>query len=90
MPRFVIERDIPGAGSWTDAEVEAVTAKSEGVLAEMPDVHWQHSYVSDDKLFCVYEAPDADSVLEHAKRGGFPANKVSEVRRIIAPTQAGR
>jgi hypothetical protein len=90
MPKFVIEREIPGAGQWSDAEVEEVSAKSNAVLDGMPGVQWQQSYVSDDKLFCVYVAPDADSVVEHARRGGFPADKVSEVRRVIDPTSGGR
>ncbi|MBN2447351.1 MAG: DUF4242 domain-containing protein [Phycisphaerae bacterium] len=90
MPRFIIERDIPQAGSWSDDEAHAVTQKSEAVLAGLPDVRWQLSYISDDKLYCVYDAPDAQSIVEHAERGGFPANKVSEVRRIIDRTAYGK
>ncbi|AEV73595.1 hypothetical protein MycrhN_3055 [Mycolicibacterium rhodesiae NBB3] len=90
MPRFIIERNIPQAGDWSDEEADDVTAKSEEVLANLPDVQWQLSYVVDDKLYCVYDAPDAESVNEHARRGGFPADKVSEVRRIIDPTSGGR
>lgn len=90
MPRFVIERDIPQAGSWSDDEAEAVTEKSEAVLAGLPDVHWELSYVADDKLYCVYDAPDAEAVLEHARRGGFPADKVSEIRRIIDRAAYGK
>lgn len=90
MPKFVIERTVPGAGQWSDEEVQTVSAKSNEVLADMPGVQWQESYVVDDKLYCVYVAPDAESVKEHARRGGFPADKVSEVRRTIDPTSGGR
>lgn len=90
MPKFVIERTVPGAGQWTDEEVRDISAKSNEVLDDMPEVQWQESYVVDDKLYCVYVAPDADRVVEHARRGGFPADKVSEVRRVIDPTSGGR
>jgi hypothetical protein len=90
MPQFIIERNIPQAGDWSDEEADDVTAKSEEVLANLPDVHWQLSYVVDDKLYCVYDAPDADSVVEHAVRGGFPADKVSQVRRIIDRAEHGK
>ncbi|QNJ96534.1 DUF4242 domain-containing protein (plasmid) [Mycolicibacterium fluoranthenivorans] len=90
MPKFVIERTVPGAGHWTDEEARDISAKSNAVLDDMPDVQWQESYVVDDKLYCVYVAPDANQVIEHARRGGFPADKVSEVRRVIDPTSGGR
>lgn len=86
MPKFVIEREIPGAGRLSDAEVLAISQKSCAVLRDLPRVQWQHSYVTDDKIYCVYIAPDAESVREHARRGGFPANAVNTVRRIIDPT----
>ena len=86
MPQYVIERDIPGAGQWTDAQIREVSLKSIDVLDAMgPKIQWLHSYVTDDKLYCVYLAPDEASVLEHAKRGGFPANRVSAVRRLMDP-----
>src|SRR3990172_424649 len=88
MPRFVIEREIPRAGRLGDAEVLAISQKSCAVLRDLPRVQWQHSYVTDDKIYCVYIAPDAESVREHARRGGFPANAVNTVRRIIDPTTA--
>jgi hypothetical protein len=87
MPRFVIERDIPGAGKLPAAELQAISRKSCGVLRELgPQVQWVHSYVTDDKVYCVYIAPDEAAVREHARRGGFPANRVSQVRAIIDPT----
>ena len=89
MPKFVIEREIPGAGKLTPQDLNAISQKSCGVLRELgPQVQWLESYVTDDKIYCVYIAPDADSVREHARRGGFPANRVSEVRTIIDPTTA--
>jgi hypothetical protein len=86
MPKFVIERDIAGVGKLSGAELHGIAAKSCGVLQELPQVQWLHSYGTDDKIYCVYIAPDAAAVREHAKRGGFPANKVSQVRHIIDPT----
>jgi hypothetical protein len=90
MPKYVIERDLPGAGDLSDEEVGAISRRSNGVLAEMGgDVMWQHSYVTDDKLFCVYIAPDEARVREHATRGGFPAGNVARVVRLIDPTTGG-
>jgi hypothetical protein len=87
MPKFVIERELPGAGKMSDAEIKAVAQKSNGVLHAMgPKIQWLESYVTDDKIYCVYAAPDEKTVLEHANKGGFPANKISAVRRIIDPT----
>lgn len=87
MPKFVIEREIPGAGALSASDLKAVSQKSCGVLRAMgPQIQWVQSYVVDDKIYCVYIAPDAETVREHAVRGGFPANKVSEVRAIIDPT----
>jgi uncharacterized protein DUF4242 len=89
MPKFVIERDIPGLGNLSDAELREISGKSLGILKEMgPEIQWLHSYVTGDKLYCVYLAPDEATVREHAKRGGFPANRVSAVRRLIDPTTA--
>ena len=90
MPQYVIEREIPGAGKLTDAELQAVAKKSVGVLKEMgPEIRWLHSYVTGDKIYCVYLAPDEETVREHARRGGFPANRISAVRRMIDPKTAG-
>jgi len=86
MPKFVIERELPGVGKLSDDEIRGISAKSNEVLAGLPSVQWQESYVTDDRMYCVYMAPDAESILEHARRGGFPANRVSEVRRTIDPT----
>jgi len=89
MPKFVIERDIPGAGKLSSEELQAISQKSCGVLQKMgPQIQWVQSYVTDDKIYCVYIAPDEESVREHARQGGFPANKVSRVRSVIDPTTA--
>ncbi len=89
MPKFVIEREIPGLGDLTDAELREVSQKSVNVLRELgPEIQWLQSYVTGDKLYCVYLAPDEDTVREHARRGGFPANRISAVRRMIDPTTA--
>ena len=90
MPKFVIERDLPGAGKLSAAELQAVSQKSCGVLRQMgPQIQWVHSYVTDDKIYCVYIAENEAQVREHAAQGGFPANRVSEVRTVIDPTTAG-
>ena len=89
MPKFVIEREIPKAGNLSAEELQAISQKSCGVLREMgPQIQWVESYVTDDKVYCVYIAPDEGAVREHAERGGFPANRVSEIRRMIDPTTA--
>ena len=89
MPKFVIEREVPGAGKMTEAEVKAVSIRSLGVLAELgPQIQWLHSYVTDDKVYCVYWAPDEETIREHARRGGLPANRISAVRRLIDPSSA--
>jgi hypothetical protein len=89
MPKYVIEREIPGAGKLTEAELQGISAKSCSVLGELgPTIQWVHSYVTDDKIYCIYNAPNEEMVREHAKRGGFPANSVSQVRTIIDPTTA--
>jgi hypothetical protein len=89
MPKYVIEREIAGAGKLSATELQGISAKSCGVLQKLgPSIQWVQSYVTDEKIYCVYIAPNADMVREHAKLGGFPANKVSEVREIIDPTTA--
>ena len=89
MPKFVIEREIPGAGSMSAEQLKAISQTSCGVLNELgPRIQWVHSYVTDDKIYCVYNAPNREMVLEHAQKGGFPANVVSRVRVIIDPTTA--
>jgi len=89
MPKFVIEREIPGLGNLSEAELREISQKSVNVLRAMgPDIQWLQSYVTADKLYCVYLAPDEATIREHSKRGGFPANRVSAVRRLIDPTTA--
>jgi Protein of unknown function (DUF4242) len=89
MPKFVIEREIPGAGDLSEAELCEVSRKSVTVLREMgPGIQWLHSYVTGDKVYCVYLAPDETTIHEHAKRVGIPANRVSAVRRLLDPTNA--
>ena len=89
MPKFVIEREIPGAGNLTDAELQAISRKSVEVLKGMgPEIQWLQSYVTGDKVYCVYLAPDDAAIREHARRVGVPANRVSAVRRMIDPTSA--
>ncbi len=89
MPKFVIEREVPGAGKLSPQELQAISQKSCSVLQAMgPQIQWLHSYVTDDKIYCVYIAPDEAAVREHATRGGFPANRISAIRRIIDPTTA--
>jgi hypothetical protein len=88
MPKFIIERDIPGAGSLSPQDLQAISQKSCGVLRDMPAVQWIQSYVTADRITCVYLAPDEESVREHARRGGFPADRVLQVRAIIDPATA--
>lgn len=89
MPKFIIERDIPGAGRMTPAELQAIAQRSCAVLRAMgPRAQWIESYVADDKIYCVYIADDAEAIKEHAEQGGFPANRISEVRAIIDPATA--
>ena len=89
MPKFVIERQIPGAGSLSPQQLQAISQKSCGVLRNLgPQIQWLHSYVTDDKIYCVYIAPDEATVREHARQGGFPANSVAQVRNVIDPTTA--
>ncbi len=89
MPKFMIEREIPGAGKLTDAELQEISRKSLAVLKGMgPEIQWLQSYVTGDKVYCVYLAPDENTIREHAKRTGIPANRISAVRRLIDPTTA--
>jgi hypothetical protein len=89
MPKFVIERNIAGAGKLPQHELQAISQKSCGVLQSMgPKIQWVQSYVTDDKLYCVYIAPDEQTVREHAQKGGFPANVIARVRSVIDPTTA--
>ena len=89
MPKYVIEREIPGAGKLSAAELHGIAQKSCGVLKDMgPQIQWLHSYVTDDKIYCVYIAPNEEAVRQHATQGGFPANRISAIRRMIDPTTA--
>jgi len=87
MPKYVIEREIPGAGSLSAEQLKAISQKSCGVLRNLgPEIQWLESFVTDDKIYCVYIAPDEATVRQHAEQGGFPANRISQVRTIIDPT----
>jgi hypothetical protein len=89
MPKYVIEREIPGVGNLTPQELHAVSQKSCSVLSGLgPQIQWLESYVTGDKIYCIYIAPNEEMVREHARQGGFPANRVAEVKSIIDPTTA--
>lgn len=89
MPRYVIERNLPGAGNLSPEQLQAVSQKSCSVLKDLgPRIQWEHSYVTADKIYCVYQAENEDLIREHAAQGGFPANRISEVKTIIDPTTA--
>jgi cell division inhibitor SulA len=89
MPKFVIEREVPGAGNLSDAELKMISQKSIKALRELgPEIQWLQSYVTGDKVYCVYLAPDESIIREHAKKVGLPANRISAVRRLIDPTTA--
>ena len=89
MPKYVIERDIPGVGRLSQPDLEAVSRKSCSVLRDLgPQIQWVQSYVTDDKIYCVYIAPNEEMVREHATQGGFPVNRISEVKSIMDPTTA--
>jgi len=89
MPKFLIEREVPGAGKLSTGELKAIGQKSCGVLQKMgPQIQWLHSYVAGDKLYCVYIAPNEKMIREHASQGGFPANRVTQINAIIDPTTA--
>lgn len=87
MPKYVIERELPGAGQLTQQQLQAISQKSCGVLRNLgPEIQWVHSYVTQDKIYCIYNAPNEQLIREHASQGGFPANRISEVTSIIDPT----
>jgi hypothetical protein len=89
MPKFVIEREIPGAGKLTPTELKSISQKSCGVLSSMgPSVQWVHSYVTGDRIYCIYQAADEGLVKRHAELGGFPANRISRVTSVIDPSTA--
>jgi cell division inhibitor SulA len=89
MPKFLIEREIPGAGSLSSQELQNISQTSCGVLQKMgPQIQWLQSYVTGDKIYCVYIAPNEEMIREHARQGGFPANRVSEIKSVIDPTTA--
>ena len=89
MPKYIIEREIPGAGSLTAQDLQGISQKSCGILKDMgPKIQWVESYVTDDKVYCVYIAPDEATVKAHAEQGGFPANRISEIKTMIDPTTA--
>ena len=89
MPKYVIEREVPGAGKLSPQEVQAISQKSCSVLSKLgPQIQWLQSYVTGDKIYCVYIAPSEELVREHARQGGFPANRISEVKTMIDPTTA--
>ena len=89
MPKYIIERELSGAGDLGDDQIQGISQKSCQVLTELgPQIQWVESFVTDDKIYCVYNAPNKEMIEEHAQKGGFPANKISQVRRIIDPTSA--
>lgn len=88
MPKFLIEREIPGAGKLSPADLHGISQKSCSVIRTLPGVQWVESYVTDDKIYCVYIAPNEQAVRDHAAQGGFPANRISAIRRMIDPTTA--
>jgi len=89
MPKFVIERELPGAGNLTDQQIQGISQKSCQVLDHLgPQIQWVESYVTDDKIYCIYISPNREMIEKHAAEGGFPANKIHEVKRIIDPTSA--
>jgi hypothetical protein len=89
MPEFVIEREMPGVGNLGPADLKGASQTSCSVLRDLgPEIQWVHSYVTDDKIYCIYRAPNEDIIREHAARGGFPANKINRVRTVIDPTTA--
>jgi hypothetical protein len=89
MPKYIIERELPGAGNLEDKQVQGISQKSCQVLSELgPQIQWVESFVTEDKIYCVYIAPNKELIEKHAQQGGFPANKISKVRRTIDPTSA--
>lgn len=89
MPKFIIEREIAGAGDLTKEDLSGISKKSCSILKDMgPKIQWVHSYVTDDKVYCIYNAPDEKTIMDHAEAGGFPANKITQVKNMIDPTTA--
>ena len=89
MPRYVIERELPGAGKLSAEELQAISQKSVSVLGELgPRIQWVESFVTGDKIYCIYQAPDEDIIIQHAQMGGFPANRVEEIKNVISPVTA--
>ncbi len=89
MPKYLIEREVPGAGKLSAQQLQAISQKSCGVLKNLgPQIEWLHSYVTGDKIYCVYTAPNEEMIREHARQGGFPANRISEVKNMISPATA--
>ena len=89
MPRYVIERELPGAGNLSQEQLQAVSQKSCSVLNDLgPSIQWVESYVTEDKVYCVYQAPNKDIIRQHAEMGGFPANRIEEVKNVISPVTA--
>ncbi len=90
MPKYLIEREIPGAGKFSPQQLQAISQKSCSVLNKLgSQIQWLHSYVVDDKIYCVYIAPHEEMIREHARQGGFPANRISEIKAMIDPTTGG-
>lgn len=91
MPRYVIERELPGAGNFSQQELQAISQKSCGVLDDLgPKIQWVESYVTEDKIYCIYQAPNKELIRQHAEMGGFPANRIEEIRNVISPVTAER
>jgi len=91
MPRFVIERELPGAGDLSTEQLQAISQKSCSVLRELgPEIQWVESYVTGDKIYCIYVAPNEQLIRQHAQSGGFPANRIAQVKAVISPTTAER
>ena len=89
MPRYVIERELPGAGKLTADELHGISQKSCGVIKELgPSIRWVESYVTEDKIYCIYNAPNKEIIKEHADKGGFPANRIEEIKNVISPVTA--
>jgi len=89
MPKYVIERELPGAGKLTSDQLQAISQKSCGVINHLgPQIQWIESYVTDDKIYCIYRAPSEELIRQHAKEGGFPANRISQIRTVIDPSTA--
>ena len=89
MPKYVIERELPGAGNLSPDQLKSISQTSCGVLRNLgPQIQWVHSYVTDDKIYCIYNAPNMQMIKDHAQQGGFPANKISEVKNVIDPVTA--